>query len=122
MPTAAAKAQAWNDAVVRDDVANETMRSIAYSFGQAGQDEVLRRTSRGTSRWPRPIWDERSVHQASTVLEAIFPRTIATQQTLDTVDAWLEGATVNPAARRYVVEGRSDLKRALDAQRRDAEG
>src|SRR5690606_9165032 len=40
-PDADAKARAWQDAVVRDDVANETQRSIAASFQVHGQDELL---------------------------------------------------------------------------------
>ncbi len=121
MPTAEAKEQAWHDAVERDDVPNETMRSIAFSFHQAGQDDVLEPYTARYLTAARTIWEERSVHQATTVLSYLFPRTIATQQTLDAVDAWLESAEVNPAARRYVAEGRSDLERALAAQRLDAQ-
>jgi aminopeptidase N len=121
MPTAEAKEQAWRDAVERDDVPNETMRSIAYSFHQPRQDEVLEPYTARYLEAAETIWEERSVHQASTVLSCMFPLTIATQQTLDTVDEWLHSAKANPAARRYVIEGRSDLERALDAQRKDAE-
>jgi aminopeptidase N len=55
-------------------------------------------------------------------LEHIFPRLLATQSTLDAVDAWLAGNTdeVNPGALRYVREGRADVARALAAQARDA--
>jgi aminopeptidase N len=121
MPTPEAKEQAWRDAVERDDVPNETMRSIAYSFHQPRQDEFLEPYTARYLEAAETIWEERSVHQASTVLSYMFPLTIATQQTLDTVDAWLQSAKANPAARRYVIEGRSDLERALDAQRKDAE-
>ena len=123
MPTPEAKAAAWHDAVDREDVANETMRSIAHSFNQPDQDEVLEPYVARYLEVARTIWDEeRSVFHASTVLEDMFPRNIVTQQTLDAVDGWLESTTANPAARRYVLEGRSDLERALIAQRRDAEG
>ncbi len=121
-PTAEAKAEAWNDAVVRDDVANETMRSIALSFNQPRQDDILKPYVGRYLETAETIWEERSVHQASTVLSYLFPSTIATQETLDAVDAWLETAQANPAAKRYVMEGRSDLERALNAQRKDAEG
>ena len=40
-PTPEAKAEAWRDAIERDDVANETMRQIAYAFPTAGQEELL---------------------------------------------------------------------------------
>jgi aminopeptidase N len=122
MPTVEAKEQAWRDVVERDDVPNETMRSIAVSFHQPGQEELLEPYTARYLKAAETIWDERSVHQASTVLRYLFPRTLTTQQTLDAVDAWLETADVNPAARRYVVEGRSDLARALAAQHKDATG
>jgi aminopeptidase N len=38
----------------------------------------------------------------------------------DKVDAWLKSTTANPAAKRYVSEGRADLERALLAQALDA--
>ena len=40
-PTAEAKAEAWEIAVVRDDVPNETQRSVVLAFMQPGQDELL---------------------------------------------------------------------------------
>jgi aminopeptidase N len=120
-PMAEAKEEAWNDAVVRDDVPNETMRSIAYAFHQEGQEELLRPYVSRYLDVAERIWDERGVHQAATVLDAMFPRTMVTRQTLDTVDRWLESAKPNPAARRYVMEGRADLERALNAQRKDGE-
>ena len=42
------------------------------------------------------------------------------QATLDAVDAWLASSDANPAAQRYVREGRADIARALAAQARDA--
>jgi aminopeptidase N len=50
----------------------------------------------------------------------MFPRTLISTETLDTVDAWLESSDANPAAKRYVREGRDDVARALAAQARDA--
>jgi aminopeptidase N len=36
------------------------------------------------------------------------------------VDAWLESSDANPAAKRYVREGRADIARYLAAQAKDA--
>ncbi|HEU0128784.1 MAG TPA: ERAP1-like C-terminal domain-containing protein, partial [Pseudonocardiaceae bacterium] len=122
MPTAEAKARAWADAVERDDVPNETMRSVALSFHQPGQDEVLKPYLQRYLSVADHIWEERGVHRASTVLGYLFPRLLATQETLDAVDAWLSTTSANAAARRLVTEGRDDIARALAAQRRDANG
>jgi aminopeptidase N len=121
MPTATAKARAWTDAVERDDVPNETMRSIAASFHQTGQDEVLAPYVARYLKAGETIWEERGVHQASTVLEYMFPRKLANETTLEAVDSWLSTTKANPAARRLVSEGRDDVARALAAQQRDAQ-
>ncbi|MGI8577479.1 MAG: aminopeptidase N [Nocardioidaceae bacterium] len=119
-PTAQAKARAWAEVTEREDIPNETMRSIAMSFQQRGQDDVLESYVEPYLEQANTIWENKGVNHASTFLVAMFPREIATQQTLDQVDAWLSTTTANPAARRYVTEGRSDIERALRAQARDA--
>ena len=54
IPTAEAKARAWQDAVVRDDVPNETQRSDRRVVpGRRARTTCSRRTSTRTSRWPR---------------------------------------------------------------------
>jgi aminopeptidase N len=119
-PTAAAKEQAWTDAVIRDDVPNETQRQIALAFNVHGQDEVLRPYLARYLEIAARIWEEKGTQRASTVLEWMFPRTLISSATLDAVDAWLESSDANPAAKRYVREGRADIARALAAQARDA--
>ncbi len=57
---------------------------------------------------PRPRWSSCSRKQ------------LASQELLDRVDAWLETSPANPAAKRYVREGRADVARALAAQAKDA--
>ena len=57
---------------------------------------------------------------ASTTLEYMFPRSLTSQETLERVDAWLASSPANPAAKRYVGEGRADIVRALKAQAFDA--
>ncbi|MGI8889071.1 MAG: aminopeptidase N, partial [Nocardioidaceae bacterium] len=119
-PTAKAKAEAWELAVERDDVANETVRSIAMNFNQPGQTEVLAPYLERYLEVAEDIWEKRGVYYASTVLGYMFPRLLATQATLDRVDAWLSRTKANPAARRLVIEGRDDVARALAAQACDA--
>ncbi len=121
MPTPEAKAHAWREAVENTEIANETMRSIALSFNQPGQDAVLQDYLPKFLATADTIWEERGVYVASTILGYMYPTTIATQETLDVTDAWLASTTANPAARRLVSEGRDDVARALAAQAKDAE-
>ncbi|WP_205475003.1 aminopeptidase N [Nocardioides sp. SYSU D00038] len=121
-PLAEAKAQAWQDAVVRDDVPNETQRSIVTSFQVPGQDDVLEPYVERYLEVADTLWEEKGTQRASTVLEYMFPKQLASEALLARVDAWLESSPANPAAKRYVREGRDDVARALRAQARDARG
>jgi aminopeptidase N len=120
-PTAEAKAEAWEIAMVRDDVPNETQRSVVLAFQQFGQDDVLSPYVEKYLTAAETMWEEKGTQRASTALEFIFPKQLASQELLDRVDAWLESSTANPAAKRYVREGRADVARALAAQARDAQ-
>ena len=120
-PTAEAKAEAWELAMVRDDVPNETQRSIVLAFQAPGQEEVLAPYVEKYLAAAETMWDEKGTQRASTALEFMFPKHLASQELLDRVDAWLESSPANPAAKRYVREGRDDVARALRAQAKDAE-
>jgi aminopeptidase N len=119
-PDAEAKARAWEDAVVRDDVANETQRSIAAAFQVFGQDELLLPYVDTYLEAARRVWDDKGVQRGTIILLYLFPRALPRQDVLERVDAWLTDDSVNPAARRLVGEGRSDIVRALAAQEFDA--
>jgi len=119
-PTAEAKAAAWRDAVERDDVANETQRQVAYSFCRSDQAEVLAPYLEKYLATAETIWEEKGTQRASTVLVGMFPLPLTSPETLARVDEWILTSEANPAAKRYVGEGRSDMARALAAQERDA--
>ncbi len=119
-PDVDAKAEAWEMAVVRDDVANETQRSVVLAFMRHGQEEILAPYVEKYLEAAETMWDEKGTQRAATALEYIFPKPLASQELLDRVDAWLETSSANPAAKRYVREGRADVARALAAQARDA--
>jgi len=119
-PTAEAKAEAWEAAMVRDDVANETQRSIVLAFSAFGQDEVLAPYVEKYLTAADTMWEDKGTQRASTALEFIFPKHLASQDLLDRLDQWLEQSPANPAAKRYVRENRDDIARALRAQAKDA--
>ena len=91
-PTAEAKAEAWELAMVRDDVPNETQRSIVLAFQAYGQDEVLAPYVEKYLAAADTMWEEKGTQRASTALEYIFPKQLASQELLDRVDAWLESS------------------------------
>ncbi|MDP3969221.1 MAG: aminopeptidase N [Nocardioides sp.] len=121
-PLPAAKEEAWEAAVVRDDVANETQRSIATAFMAAGQEDVLAPYLERYLAAAETLWESKGVQRASTVLEQMFPRPLASASTVERVTRWLEESPANPAAKRYVREGLADVQRALAAQEKDGAG
>jgi aminopeptidase N len=107
--------------MVRDDVPNETQRNVVLAFMQPGQEEVLAPYVEKYFDAAHTLWEDKGTQRASTALEFMFPKPLASQELLDRVDAWLESTEANPAAQRYVREGRADVARALAAQARDAQ-
>jgi aminopeptidase N len=120
MPSAEAKAQAWQAAVVGDELSNETQRSIAHVFDTSGQEDELAPYLAKYLQAADTIWEEKGTQIASTMLEYMFPRVLTSRETLDRVDDWLASSSAHPAAKRYVGEVRDDIARALAAQRADA--
>ncbi|WP_457110151.1 aminopeptidase N [Marmoricola sp. URHA0025 HA25] len=121
-PTPEAKAEAWEAAIVRADTPNETQRSIVTAFQAPGQDDVLAPYVDKYLEAAETLWEHLGTHKASTALTAMFPRPLASPELLSRVDAWLETTTANPAAVRFVREGRADVERYLAAQAKDALG
>ncbi len=62
------------------------------------------------------VIDEMGVWIGQNALIHLFPLPNPTAETLARVDAWLERTSAPAAAKRYVLEGRDDLRRALAAR------
>ena len=82
----------------------------------SGQQELLAPYLEKYLEAADTIWEAKGTQVATTVLEFMFPRALTSQETLDRVESWLETSPANPAAKRYVAEGRDDIVRALRAQ------
>ncbi len=121
-PTAEAKADAWQIAVVRDDVPNETQRSVVLSFMQPGQEEVLQPYLEKYLEVAETLWEEKGTQRASTALEFLFPRPLASPELLERVSTWLRDSRATSSAKRYAREGAADVERYLAGQEKDARG
>ena len=121
-PTAEAKAEAWELAVVRDDVPNGTQRSVVLAFMQPGQDDVLAPYVDRYFDAAHTLWEDKGTQRASTALEYLFPRALASTELLNRASAWLNDSSAAPSAKRYVHEGAADVERFLRAQEKDAAG
>jgi aminopeptidase N len=67
------------------------------------------------------MWDEKGTQRASTAVEFLFPRPLASRELLERVSTWLQESSANPAAKRYVREGAADVERYLAGQDKDAQ-
>jgi aminopeptidase N len=119
-PDADAKAAAWVQLVGNPDVPNETHRSISTTFMRFGQEELLAPYVEKYLAAADTAWEELGTHMASNLLEDAFPLPLGSPELVARIDRWLEESPANPAAKRYVREGRADVVRALAAQARDA--
>ncbi|MET1038585.1 MAG: ERAP1-like C-terminal domain-containing protein, partial [Aeromicrobium sp.] len=115
-PSAEAKEAAWHVAAVDPSTPNETRRQTAVAFQVSGQRDILEPFVDRYLEMASTIIDDMGVWIGQVALIYLFPLANPSQATLDKVDAWLATNTANPAARRYVSEGRDDLARALKAQ------
>jgi aminopeptidase N len=100
-------------------MSNETQRSIAYVFDSACQGDLLAPYLERYLTAAETILEDRGTQIASTMLEYMFPRSLTSPETLETVDAWLASSAAGAFAKRYVREARDDVERALAAQAAD---
>jgi aminopeptidase N len=119
-PTHEAKDRAFVDVMERDDVPNETHRQTALGFPVAGQEEILAPFFERYLAAADSVWEKLGTHRASVALEFMFPLTLASEARVARLDDWLANSPADPAAKRYLAEGRADMARALAAQKRDA--
>jgi aminopeptidase N len=115
-PVAEAKAEAWRRVVEDASTPNETRRQIASGFQVSGQAEVLAPYVDRYLQMADTVIDEMGVWIGQNALIYLFPLANPTADALAKVDAWLESTQAPAAARRYVMEGRDDLRRALAAR------
>ncbi|SFB76326.1 aminopeptidase N [Nocardioides terrae] len=120
-PDADAKEAAWAAAVVSTSTPNETAREISLAFNQPRQDGVLAPFVDRYFEAADTLWEHLGTHKASVALAGLFPKYAASPALLEKADAWLESSQAEPAAKRYVREGRDAAARALAAQAKDAE-
>ncbi|WP_269303354.1 aminopeptidase N [Aeromicrobium sp. HA] len=115
-PVAEAKAEAWRKVVEDASTPNETRRQIAEGFQVPGQAELLAPYVDRYLEMADTVIDQMGVWIGQNALIHLFPLANPSADALAKVDAWLESTSAPAAARRYVLEGRDDLRRALAAR------
>jgi aminopeptidase N len=120
IPTAEAKAAAW-DAVVSDSELPNALLSATLSGFSIGEQRGLYRPYR--ERYfevVEQIWASRSAEMASMVASVLFPYLQVEPETVSQAQAFLDRPGLAPGLRRVVGEGRDSVERALRCQAADA--
>ena len=122
-PTAQAKAEAWEAAVVGSDLPNAIVEATALGFGRPGADPELLRPFIGPYHDALQNVEAKGSHAIlEAIVEGFYPRALASRDLLEATDAWLaEHTEAQDSLRRLVTQNRDPVERALRAQARDAQ-
>ncbi|MBX6766421.1 MAG: aminopeptidase N [Actinomadura rubrobrunea] len=119
MPTAEAKAAAW-ERIVGGKLPNAVFRATLGGFVEPDQAELLRPYVDRYFAEVGRIWDEWSSDMAQTFAEVAYPFLIIEQATVDRTEAYIAEHRPPAALVRLLSEGRDGVTRALRAQAKDA--
>ncbi|MCE3553442.1 aminopeptidase N [Pseudonocardia sp. RS11V-5] len=119
IPTAEAKARAWDRAVHDDELPNAVNEAIIGGFAHPGQRALLAPYVEKYFAEVADVWARRTSERAQSVVLGLFPSWAVEKSTVDAADAWLADESHPPALRRLVSEGRAGIVRALAAREFD---
>ncbi|MBF4995427.1 aminopeptidase N [Arthrobacter gandavensis] len=120
LPTADAKAAAWDAIVVRSDLPNAAQRAAIGGFSRVHDTTLLEPYSQRYFDSLRDVWASRTHEIAQQIVVGLYPARLTTQETVDRTDAFLDSlGDEAPALRRLLLENRDGVVRALKAQAAD---
>src|SRR5450631_3635833 len=123
IPTAAAKAKAWQKVIEEEGLANQTFDAIAQGFVTVHDPALLTPYVERYHAMLNTVWASRSHAIAEAVVEGFYPVTLANRELVDASQSWLDAnPDAGAALRRVVSENRDGVTRALAAQQRDQAG
>jgi aminopeptidase N len=119
VPTAEAKATAWQRAVYDDEIPNAVQEAVIGGFAHPAQKGLLGGYVERYFDSVAEVWSRRTSERAQSVVLGLFPSWAVEKSTVDAADAWLADSSHPPALRRLVTEGRAGIVRALAAREFD---
>jgi len=120
LPDPVIKAETWT-ALIGDEISTSKREALSAGFMRTRQVELLAAYVDPYFDSLLGIWNRASYEMASSAVKSLYPRFVVAQSTLDTTDAWLNGAgkDAHETLRRLVSEGRDSLARTLRIQIKD---
>ncbi|MCQ1995230.1 aminopeptidase N [Arthrobacter sp. zg-Y1171] len=120
IPTAEAKAAAWEAIVERSDMPNAAQRSAIAGFMRVHDTGLLEPYAQKYFASIRDVWASRTHEIAQQIAVGLYPSRLTRQDTVDTTDAFLADlGGDSPSLRRLILESRDGVVRALKAQQAD---
>ena len=118
IPTAEAKAAAWQAALHDDSLSNAVMGAVISGFAHPLQGELLQPYVSRYFDSVADVWQRRTSEMAQEVVTGLFPSwsSAITENTVRLADDFLADPSRPPALARLVSEGRADVVRALKAR------
>jgi aminopeptidase N len=120
-PTEMAKVQAWEEIVSDASLPTATISSLIEGFQRAGQRALLEPFAERYFAALKPFWAERDLEVALVFTRGMYPHVVVDQSTLGLTDGYLETQESPTAVRRFLLEGRDGIRRALLARASDLE-
>ncbi|WP_461001802.1 aminopeptidase N [Streptomonospora sediminis] len=119
IPGPEAKAQAW-DRIRSGQMANAEFRATLSGFAEPAHRELYRPYVDRYFDLIGKAWQEWTGEFAQTFAEMAYPGHLVEEETIRRTEAYISEQQPAPALRRLLVEGAAGVRRALEAQRRDA--
>ncbi|WP_404322207.1 aminopeptidase N [Arthrobacter luteolus] len=120
LPSAEAKAAAWEAIMVRSDLPNAAQRAAIGGFSRVHDTGLLEPYAERYFDSLRDVWATRTHEIAQQIVVGLYPARLTTQETVDRTDAFLDSlGDEAPALRRLLLENRDGVVRALKAQAAD---
>ena len=120
IPTAEAKAAAWESIVVKGDVSNAIQGSAVAGFTRVLDTALLEPYAEKYFAAVPGIVAERTFALAQQIVVGLYPAQLTTQATVDRTDEFLASLPEDSAAlRRMMLENRDGVARALRARAAD---
>ncbi len=120
IPTAEAKAAAWESIVVKTDMPNAAQRSAILGFSRVHDQALLEPYAAKYFEAAQQVWKDRTHEIAQQIIVGLYPSRLTSPATLELTDRFIEGlGAESPSLRRLVLENRDGIARALKAQAAD---
>jgi len=124
LPTATAKANAWQLLTKTHELSNVLVDSASLGFVRVHDASLLTPYVSQYFESAVQIWNDYTFKIAEYLMENLYPLPLANQALADETAKWIakDEIVAIPALRRILVENLANVERAIKAQERDLEG